>query len=167
MKYLVVLLCCSGFAFAHKPFFPEAGTPIEIQNPIISQAHYLQIKEGSSQRFIIPALERAVPVEVLVLDDDLGRSLEMQASLSCDGQERPLTKSDQPFFETFSKLHHRYKVIDTIGPTEQACEISVSEKSGKAGPYTFAIGSEERFDFGDMLGFFSLGEKLEQWQKGY
>ncbi len=166
MKKCFAILLFLGFAFAHKPYFPVSGQPIAIQNPTVSQAHYLHFLAGSSQSFIIPALEKAVPIEVLVLDDDLGRSLEPQALWICAGESITLSQVDQAFYEEFSKLHHRYKVADSVGPTSEPCEVRISEASGKVGPYTFAIGSEEKFDFGDMLGFFSLGEKLERWQNG-
>ena len=163
---LCLVLLCLGLSFAHKPFFPEAGEPIRIDKPIISQAHYLQFEKGSSQTFIIPVLEQPVPIEVLVLDNDLGRSLVPQAIWVCEGESKVLSQVDQPFYEGFSKLQHRYKVADSVGPTASICEVRISEASGQTGPYTFAIGIEERFEFGDMLGFFSLAEKLERWQNG-
>lgn len=162
---LTLLLALSP-ALAHKPFFPEGDGPFALRNPTVSQAHYLRIGGGVRHVFVVPPLPRAVPVEVLVLDDALGRSLELTARWRCGGIEESLSEVDQPFFESFSRLEHRYRVVDRIGPTDEACEVIVFERRGATGPYTFALGDEERFSVGDVVGLVGLGGKLRAWQEG-
>lgn len=168
MRFAVCLIvvCALSFTLAHKPFFPEGESPYDIGDPTTSQAHYLQIASGEVHRFLVPPLTEVVPIEVLVLDNELGRSLDMEAVWICEGSRKTLTKVDQSFFEEFSQIEHRYKTVDGVGPTTEACEVEIRELTGKAGPYTFAIGAAERFNVADLLGFFSLGDKLANWQAG-
>ncbi len=162
---LVILLLSISFAFAHKPFFPEGDGPFAIRNAVVSQAHYLTLNENEIHTFYIPTLTQTVPLQVLVLDNELGRSLDIQAVLSCKGESRLLEKADQAFYEEFSKINHRYKVLDFAEANSSPCELQVSEASGKAGPYTFSIGIEEKFDLADVVGLFSLNAKLNAWQE--
>ena len=150
---------------AHKPFFPQGEGPFSIATPTVSQAHYLQFDVGKAHVFKVPILERRVPVQVLVLDDELGRSLDIDAYWHCGETRTKLTNLDQPFYEGFSKLEHRYRVVDTIGPTTEPCEVHIYERSRQLAPYTFSIGVEEKFSLGDVIGLFSLGEKLKAWQR--
>jgi hypothetical protein len=158
------IMFCLSYAFAHKPFFPEGEGPFRIADPTVSQAHYLNLLAGETHSFMVPALERKVPIELLVLDNEQGRGLEFDLVWICGGQAVQLQKVDTPFYESFSKLNHRYRVVDTVGPTTEPCEARVSERSGAAGPYTFAIGNEEKFSIGDLFGLGSLGAKLKAWQ---
>jgi hypothetical protein len=161
---LTVVLFCS-FALAHKPFFPEGAGPFAISNPSVSQAHYLNLPAGQSHSFMVPALEYKVPIQLLVLDNEQGRALDFDLVWICAGQAVQLQKVDTPFYESFSKLNHRYRIVDALGPTTEACEARVSERNGAAGPYTFAIGSEEKFSIGDLFGLAGLGARLKAWQE--
>jgi hypothetical protein len=122
--------------------------------------------EGQSHTFVLPPLREAVPIQLLVLDDELGQSLQLEGLWSCEGVEYSLMQTDQPFYERFSRIHHRYRAVDAVGPTETPCEVTVSEESGLAGPYVFSVGAEERFSARDILGMLTLGDKLEAWQEG-
>lgn len=163
--FVTILILSISFAFAHKPFFPEGDGPFAIRNAVVSQAHYLTLSENEVHTFYIPALTQTVPLQVLVLDNELGRSLEMQAALSCEGETRLLEKADQAFYEEFSRIDHRYKVLDFAQVNSKPCELQISEANGKAGPYTFSIGIEEKFDLADVVGLFSLNAKLKAWQE--
>ncbi len=162
---LTILLLSISFAFAHKPFFPEGDGPFTIRNAVVSQAHYLSLNEKEVHIFYIPALTQTVPLQVLVLDNELGRSLDMQAVLSCEGEARLLEKADQAFYEEFSSINHRYKILDFAEANSHVCELQISEASGKAGLYTFSIGIKEKFDLADVMGLFSLSAKLKAWQE--
>ena len=164
LPLLVVML--PSAALAHKPVFPDGGGPFEVDTPTVSKAYYLTLEAGERHTFVVPPLSRTVPIEVLVLDNELGRSLELVATASCGNTVSGLTRLDQPFYEPFSRLHHRYRVVDVLGPTEGPCRIEVRELEGRTAPYVFAVGDEERFGPGDMLGFLNLGRKLRAWQAG-
>ena len=162
---LVLFWLLLGAGFAHKPFFPDGSSPFELQElPTISQAYYVTLAANETHTFLLPPLPEAVPVEVLVLDDELGRGLELSAILICNSLRTKLPEVDIPFYEEFSKRHHRYRVRERIGPTENPCELTVHERNGVVAPYTFAIGAVESFGFADVAGFFSLGAKLKAWE---
>lgn len=165
-KTLLILLGLQlSIGFAHKPFFPDGSSPFELQEaPTISQAYYVALESNETHTFLLPPLPEAVPIEVLVLDDELGRGLELSTVLICNNLRTKLPEVDIPFYEEFSKRHHRYRVRERLGPTEEPCELRVHERNGAAAPYTFAIGAVENFGFADVMGFFSLGAKLKAWE---
>ena len=166
-RRLLVLLCLllMQTGLAHKPFFPDGSSPFELQEaPTVSQAYYVVLEKNETHTFLIPPLPEAVPIEVLVLDDELGRGLELSTTLICNNLRTKLPKVNIPFYEEFSKRHHRYRVREQIGPTEIPCELTIHERNGVVAPYTFAIGAVERFSFADVMGFFSLGAKLDAWE---
>jgi hypothetical protein len=159
---LIVLLGC--ISFGHKPRFIEGAGPFTVEEPTISQAFYHQFTASETYSFVVPPLPVAVPVEVLILDNALGQSLDFEASWICEGSEMALEAVDVPFFEEFSRINHRYRVVDGVGPTSSSCEIRVTETTGQAAPYVFAIGEIESFGFNDVMGFLTLGDKLKKWQ---
>ena len=155
----------SGLALAHKPQFP-GSSPVAVRGATVSQAFYIGLPAGKTFVFEVEALPRAVPVQVLVLDDEAGRALMPRALWRCGDESRILAQLDQPFVEAFSGLHHRYRVVDSVGPTGGPCRLEVWETHGAAGPLVVAIGDEERFDLGDLVGLLSLQGKLRAWQRG-
>ncbi|MAZ53597.1 MAG: hypothetical protein CMO31_06235 [Trueperaceae bacterium] len=159
-------LVLTALGWAHQPRFYEGVGPFEVEDPTISKAYYMTIYNGEIHTFIIPALERTIPVQVLVLDDELGRSLEMFATATCNAEKKQLSRVDQPFYEPYSKIEHRYRVVDAIGPTDGPCVIEIEELAKRAGPYVFSVGDEERFGINDILGMVNLGRKLNAWKAG-
>ena len=173
-RYKLVRLCFAigilstlVLSFAHKPRFPEGDGPFEVVEPSMSQAFYLYLGEGEKHSFVVPPLGRLEPLELLVLDNELGQSLDFKMEWRCgDVVKTDLRYLDEPFREEFSGMNHRYHVVDAVGPTEEACTATIWENTGKAGPYTFAIGKEERFGFLDIGIFFTLGTELRTWMDG-
>lgn len=163
---MVILLCTLlAAALAHRPRFPEGPGPFEVIDPPVSQAFYLRLPPGERHLFVLPPLERAVPLQLLVLDDEAGRLLELVARVRCAGEEREPTGVDQPFFEEFTRMELRYRVVDSVGPSETGCEVEVWERFGLPGSYVFSVGSEESFGIGDMLGLLNLRRKLSAWRQ--
>ena len=153
-------------SLAHKPRFPQGDGPFEVIEPSMSQAFYLYLDEGETHSFTVPPLGRLEPIQLLVLDNDLGQSLDFKLEWRCGAELKELRYLDEPFHEPFSGMNHRYRVVDAVGPSNKTCVATVWEKTGKAGPYTFAIGEEERFGFMDIGIFFTLGTDLQTWMSG-
>ncbi len=175
LKILAAFLIMSVMlSFAHKPRFPEGDGPFEVVEPDMSQAFYLYLGEGERHSFVVPPLGRLEPLELLVLDNELGQSLDFKMEWRCASQSgdqsdtelKDLRYLDEPFHEPFSGMNHRYRVVDAVGPTEEPCTATVWEATGREGPYTFAIGKEERFGFADVGIFFTLGTELRTWMDG-
>jgi len=164
--FVTAILTTIVLSFAHKPRFPEGDGPFEVVEPSMSQAFYLYLGEGEQHSFVVPPLDRLEPLELLVLDNELGQSLDFKMEWRCGDAFKALRYLDEPFREPFSGMNHRYRVVDAVGPTEEACIATVWENTGKAGPYTFAIGKDERFGFADMAIFFTLGTDLRTWMDG-
>ena len=163
---LALLLVLTAAALAHRPRFPEGSGPFEVVDPVVSQAFYLQLAPGERHLFVLPPLPEAVPLQLLVLDDEAGRALDLRARLRCGDDGRLLDATDQPFFEAFSRMEMRYRAVDSAGPTERSCEVLVWERHGQGGSYVFAVGSEESFTFGDVVGLLNLGRRLDAWRSG-
>jgi hypothetical protein len=165
-RTLVALLALSAAAgaWAHVPQFPTGDGPFSVEAPTVSKAYYLHLSLGQAHVFVVPPLARSIPVQVLVIDDERGRSLGHQARVDCGAGWRPLRAVDVPFYEPFSRIEHRYRVVDAIGPSETPCRVEVRQVDGPPGPYTFSIGDEERFSVGDMIGLIGLGERLRAWR---
>ena len=166
MKSLIILLStlCFSCGFAHRPFFLEGSGPFDVTNPEVSKAYYLRMAEGETHSFVVEPLARAVPIQVLVLDNEQGRSLDFEATWTCEGETEVLREVDVYFHEPFSNLEHRYRVMDSRGPSSTPCILSVRERQGYTGPYTVSVGDEERFTVADIFGFFDWGSRLAQWQ---
>lgn len=168
--FIITLSLSFMLSFAHKPRFPEGDGPFEVVEPSMAQAVYLYLGEGEIHQFVVPPLERLEPLELLVLDNELGQSLDFKMEWRCRYQAgdeiKPLRYLDEPFHEPYSGMNHRYRVVDAVGPTEQTCTATVWENTGRAGPYTFAIGRDERFGFEDMGLLFTLGSDLKTWMDG-
>ncbi len=155
-----------SLASAHVPQFPEGYGPFEVDRPTISKAYYLHLAVGETHVFLVPPLARTIPVQVLVIDDERGRSLAHSARVDCGDGWRTLREFDTPFFEPYSRIEHRYRVVDAIGPSDGPCRVEVAQVDGPPGPYTFSIGDEERFSVGDLLGLATLGSRLQAWREG-
>ncbi len=162
---LLVLLALSG-ALAHVPQFPAGDGPFDVDRPTISKAYYLHLALGETHVFLVPPLARTIPVQVLVLDDERGRAVAHRARVDCGDGWRSLQAFDTAFFEPFSRIEHRYRVVDAIGPSEGPCRVEVTQVEGPPAPYTFSIGDEERFSVGELLGLARLGSRLEAWREG-
>jgi hypothetical protein len=162
----ILLLALLGVTLAHRPRFPEGAGPFEVVDPAISQAFYLRLAPGERHTFVIPPLPQAEPIQLLILDDEAGRALELIGRLRCGASIRGLTPVDQPFFEAFTRMEMRYRAVDGVGPTEGACELEVEDRSGLGGAYVLSIGSIESFTFGDTVGLLNLGRRLAAWQRG-
>ena len=165
MSLFLIVLLLAASAMAHRPRFPTGAGPFEVVDPVVSQAFYLRLAPGERHRFVLPALDEAVPLQLLVLDDESGRALELRARLSCGADTRDLIAVDQPFFEEFTRMELRYRAVDAAGPTEGVCEVEVWERFGLAGSYVFSVGSEESFSFGDVLGLLNLRRSLAAWRR--
>jgi hypothetical protein len=163
---VVALAHLALYAWAHVPQFPEGAGPFVVDAPTVSKAYYLHLGPGAAHVFEVPPLARSIPVQVLVLDDERGRPLRHEARVDCGDGWRTLRAVDTPFYEPFSRLEHRYRVVDAIGPSASPCRVEVRQVDGPPGPYTFSIGDEERFSVGDMLGLIRLGERLRAWREG-
>jgi len=153
-------------SFAHDPSFPAGEGPFAVHRPTVSQAIYLRLPPAGEHVFVIDPIERQVPLQLLVLDDELGRSLELRATWTCAGEVRALRLADTPFYESFSRMSMRYRVVDVVGPTAEPCTVTVRELEGRAGPYTLAIGQEERFSLGSIWTLLTLRDQLRWWQEG-
>lgn len=163
---VLVGLTILSAAFAHDPSFPTGEGPFAVHRPTVSQAIYLRLAEGGEHVFVVDPIERQVPLQLLVLDDELGRTLELRATWTCAGGTRDLRPIDTPFYEAFSRMAMRYRVVDVVGPTTEPCTVTVREVGGRAGPYTLAIGEEERFSFGSIWTLLTLRDQLRWWQEG-
>jgi hypothetical protein len=164
--WLVAVFVTWGLVGAHVPLFPEGPGPFEVDAPAVSKAYYLRAERGGGHAFVVPPLERAISVQLLVLDDEVGHALAHRVTALCGGAARDLRAVDVPFYEPFSRLAHRIRVADAIGPSEVACRIEVTQVAGPAGPYTLSIGDEERFGFADVLGLLTLEWRLDRWRLG-
>lgn len=167
-RFLAVLVAIVTLSsgFAHDPSFPDGDGPFTVHRPTVSQAIYLRLPGGGEHVFVVDPIERRVPLQLLVLDDELGRSLELRATWTCAGETRDLRVVDTPFYEAFSRMEMRYRVVDVVGPTAESCTVTVRELEGRAGPYTVAIGEEERFSFGSIWTLLTLRDQLRWWQEG-
>lgn len=155
----------AGAAWAHVPLFPDDPGPFEVTSPTVSKAYYLRAEAGSGHTFDVGPLSRSIPVQLLVLDDERGRAQAHRVTVTCADATRELRAVDTPFYEPFSRLAHRIRVADAIGPTDVACRIEVTQVAGPPGPYTLSIGDEERFGLGDVLGLLTLEWRLDQWRR--
>ncbi len=155
-----------GTALAHVPFFPAVGEPVEVAAPTVSKAYYVQSIRGEPWTFRVEPVDRAVPVQVLVLDDDAGRAARFGASVDCGAGPAPVRTVDVAFYEPFSRLRHRILAARPLSPSEAVCVIRVWQTAGDGVPATVVVGDEERFVFADMLGLLDLPRKLERWQEG-
>jgi hypothetical protein len=164
--WLIAVFVTWGGVFAHVPIFPEGPGPFDVESPTVSKAYYLRSEPNGGHAFVVPPLERSIPVQLLVLDDDPGRRLAHRVTARCGETIRELRAVDVPFYEPFSRLEHRIRVADVIGPSEVACRLEVVQVAGPAGPYTLSIGDEERFGFADVLGLLTLEGRLDRWRLG-
>ena len=157
-----------GSAEAHVPLFPDDDGPFEVDAPTVSKAYYLRLEAGSSHVFIVPPLSRAVPLQVLVIDDAVGARLAHEIEIACEGPDASFTTEtlDLAYFEPFSHVAHRVRIRGTLGPTSGPCTVRIRQTDGPPGPYTFVIGDEERFSASDLLGLFGLGRRLDAWRDG-
>lgn len=159
-------LTLTAIALAHDPSFPEGDGPFTVERPTVSQAIYLRLPVGGEHVFVVDPIPRTVPLQLLVLDDDTGRAMELRATRRCGDEERALRVTDTPFYESFSRMQMRYRVIDAVGPTEVPCTVTVRERSGRGGPYTLAVGDEERFSVGAVWTLLTLRDQLRWWREG-
>lgn len=161
-----LLMALAGAGRAHVPYFPDGADPVVVDAPTVSKAYYLRSEPGAVQEFVVAPVERSVPVQLLVLDDEAGGRLAYRVRLDCGSSPRELRPVDVPFYEPFSRLAHRIRVADALGPSATPCRIEVAHVGGPAGPYTLVVGDEERFGFGDVLGLFTLERRLRAWREG-
>ena len=159
-------LALLGTAWAHAPHFPAAGEPVPVAAPAVSKAYYVQSVPGEPWTFHVDAVDRAVPVQVLVLDDEAGRAARFAASVDCGAGPDPVRTVDVPFYEPFSRLHHRIVAAGALGPSDDVCVVTVVQIAGAGVPATVVVGDEERFSFADVVGLRDLPRKLERWQAG-
>lgn len=163
---LPLALALLGTAFAHVPFFPAAGAPVPVAAPTVSKAYYVQTLPGEPWAFHVDPVDRAVPVQVLVLDDDAGRAARFAAAVDCGAGPSPVPAVDVPFYEAFSRLDHRIVAAGGLGPSEAVCVVTVVQTAGAGVPATVVVGDEERFGFADVMGLLDLPRKLERWRSG-
>ena len=168
LRRLLALLAFAilGAAWAHAPFFPQAGEPVSVAAPTVSKAYYVQSVPGEPWTFRVEPVDRAVPVQVLVLDDDAGRAARFAATVDCGAGPEAVRTVDVAFYEPFSRLRHRIVAAGALGPSEAVCVIRVVQTAGGGVPTTVVVGDEERFGFADMVGLLDLPRKLERWQAG-
>ncbi len=168
MRRLLALLALSLAAWgaAHVPFFPDDAGPFVVDTPTVSKAYYLRAARGTVHAFVVPPVERSIPLQLLVIDDDLGASLAHRVTLDCGDGPQELRAVDVPFFERFSGIAHRIRVADAMGPTDTTCTIEVTQTAGPPGPYTLSIGDEERFTLRDIAGLLTLNQRLDRWRGG-
>ena len=159
-------LALLGAAFAHVPFFPAGTDPVVVANPAVSKAYYLQGVPGTARAFHVAPVERSVPVQVLVLDDDAGRAAWFLAEVDCGEGAAPVRAVDVPFYEPFSRLEHRIVAAGALGPSTGICVVEVVQVGGAGVPYTVVVGDEERFGFGDILGLLDLPRRIARWRAG-
>ena len=168
MRRLLVLVALSLAAWgaAHVPFFPDDAGPFVVDAPTVSKAYYLRAARGTVHAFVVPPVERSIPLQLLVIDDELGATLAHRVTLDCGDGPQELRGVDVAFFERFSGIAHRIRVADAMGPTATACTIEVTQVAGPPGPYTLSIGDEERFSLRDIAGLLTLSQRLERWRSG-
>lgn len=166
-RTLLVVLA-AGFASAHVPVFPEGDGPFAVEAPTVSKAYYLRLETDSAHAFVVPPLPRTVPWQVLVVDDADGARLAHDVTFACadDDGAPTVERLDLAYFEPFSQVEHRIRLRGTLGPSHDACTVTVRQAAGPPGPYTFVIGDEERFSAADLLGLIGLGRRLETWREG-
>lgn len=162
----LIALLAWGSAVAHVPFFPTGGDAVVVEEPAVSKAYYVHGSIGTEQAFEIVAVDRSVPLQVLVLDDEAGRRARWRAELDCGAERVPLRAVDVPFYEPFSGLEHRIVAVGSLGPSDDTCELHIAQTAGAGVPYTVVVGDEERFRFTDVLGLLDLPRKLERWREG-
>ncbi|MDF1521515.1 MAG: hypothetical protein P1P87_01680 [Trueperaceae bacterium] len=162
-----IALALLGTAWAHAPLFPAAGEPVQVAAPVVSKAYYVQSLPREAWTFHVDPVDRAVPVQVLVLDDDAGRAARVTATVDCGGGPEPIRAVDVPFYEPFSRLHHRIVAAGGLRPSDAVCVLRVVQTAGAGVPTTVVVGDEERFSVADVLGLLDLPRKLERWQAGY
>ena len=161
----LLLLAWLAYAAAHVPQFPTGDGPIEVLEPEVSKAYYVQGVPGVTLTFVVAPTVRSVPVQVLVLDDDAGRAARFTAQVDC-GAPEALRVVDVPFYEPFSRIAHRIVAAGPLGPSGEPCRLSVMQTAGGAVPITVSVGDLERFTFADTLGLLDLGRKLDRWRAG-
>jgi hypothetical protein len=162
---LLVALLLTAPVFAHVPHFPTGDEPIEVPEPEVSKAYYLQGTPGVTVTFIVAPSERRLPVQVLVLDDDAGRAAQFTAVVDC-GTPEELRVMDLPYYEPFSRIAHRIVATGPLGPSVEPCRLTVTQIAGSGVPITVSIGDIERFTAADMLGMLTLGRSLDRWRAG-
>ena len=161
-----LVLAVLGVALAHAPHFPAPGEAVHVDAPTVSKAYYVQALPGAPWTFEVDPVARAVPVQVLVLDDDAGRAARFETSVDCGEGAAPVRTTDVAFYEPFSRMHHRIVAAGALGPSAGACVVRVVQTVGAGVPITVVIGDEERFSFTDVVGLLDLPRKLERWQAG-
>jgi len=152
-------------AVAHVPFFPVGEGPIDVPEPAVSKAYYVQGVPGATLTFVVAPTDRSVPVQVLVLDDAAGRAARFTTLVAC-GAPEAVRVVDVPFYEPFSRIAHRIVAAGPLGPSAAPCLLTVAQIAGEAVPITVSVGDEERFTFADMIGMLDLGRKLDRWREG-
>jgi hypothetical protein len=164
---LVAALAVAAAAHAHVPVFPDGDAPVEVESPTVSKAYYRRLAAGAAHVYVVPPVPRAIPLQLLVLDDATGARLRHEVTVAGPGAEsRSLERLDVAYHEPFSGLGHRIRARGALGPSEAGCRVTVRQTGGPPGPYTLSIGDEERFGLGDVLGLVGLGDRLERWRTG-
>ena len=74
----------AAWGAAHVPFFPEDAGPFVVDAPTVSKAYYLRSARGTVHAFVVPPVARSIPLQLLVIDDDLGTSLAHRVTLDCE-----------------------------------------------------------------------------------
>jgi len=168
MRRVVILLALvwAGWGAAHVPLFPTGAGPHEVEAPTVSKAFYLRSETGTTHSFVIAPVARSIPLQLLVIDDELGHQVAHRVTLDCGGGAHELRAVDVAFFERFSGIAHRIRAVGAMGPTTATCTISVTQTAGPPSPYTLSIGDEERFSLRDIAGLLTLSQRLEQWRSG-
>jgi hypothetical protein len=138
-----------------------------VDTPAVSKAYYVQSVPGEPWTFHVDPVDRAVPVQVLVLDDEAGRAARFTATVDCGAAAEPVRAVDVPFYEPFSRLHHRIVAAGGLGPSDAVCVLRVVQTAGGGVPITVVVGDEERFSVADVIGLLDLPRKLERWQAGF
>lgn len=151
-------------AAAHVPFFPPNDAPVPVDTPTISKAFYLRSTPGTPHTFVVDPVARRIPVQLLVLDDDLGRSLAFDVEVACDDTIEIPTSVQVEFYEPFSRIDHLIVAAGGLGPSERPCIVTVTQTAGPVGPYTFSIGDEERFGPSAMASMLTLRRDLDRWR---
>ena len=163
----LVVFALVGAAWAHVPFFPAPGEPVPVAAPAVSKAYYVQAVPSEPWTFHVDPVARAVPVQLLVLDDEAGQTARFVATVDCGGGPDPIRTVDVPFYEPFSRLRHRIVAAGALGPSDALCVLRVVQTAGSGVPATVVVGDEERFSITDMLGLLDLPRKLDRWQAGF
>ena len=158
------LVACTAWAGAHVPYFPPGDAPVDVRDPTLSKAYYLRSTPNAPHLFVVDPVERRIPVQLLVLDDPLGRSLAFEVRVTCGAEAETLGPVDVPFYEPFSQIDHRIVAAGGLGPSTTPCTVTVVQTEGPVGPYTFSIGDEERFGPSAMASMLTLRRDLRRWQ---